>query len=61
MPDFVTDTHSLIWHLEDDPRLGPAARRAFDACDQGMGIIYVPTICLVEIIYLQERRTTTRL
>jgi len=22
MSDYVTDTHSLIWYLEDSPRLG---------------------------------------
>lgn len=56
MPDAVTDTHGLIWYLEDSPRLGPAARDAFDACDHGEIVIFVPTICLVEIIYLQEKR-----
>ncbi len=55
MPDAVTDTHSLIWHLEDSPRLGPEARRVFDACDQGELVIYIPTICLVEMLYLQEK------
>jgi len=55
MPDLVTDTHGLIWYLEDSPRLGPAARDAFDACDRGEGVVYVPTICLVEIVYLQEK------
>ena len=55
MPDAVTDTHGLIWYLEDDPRLGPAASAAFDACDRGEIVIFVPTICLVEIIYLQEK------
>ncbi len=55
MSDMVTDTHALIWYLTDDPRLGPAAGLAFDACDRGEGIIYVPTICLVEILYLQEK------
>jgi PIN domain nuclease of toxin-antitoxin system len=55
MPDFVTDTHGLIWYLEDSPRLGPAARKAFDTCDRGEIIVHVPTICLVEIIYLQEK------
>jgi PIN domain nuclease of toxin-antitoxin system len=55
MPDVVVDTHGLIWYLEDSPRLGPAARRAFDACDRGDLIVYVPTICLVEIVYLQEK------
>jgi PIN domain nuclease of toxin-antitoxin system len=51
----VTDTHALIWYLEDNPRLGPAARQYFDACDRGNITIYVPTICLVEIIYLQDK------
>jgi PIN domain nuclease of toxin-antitoxin system len=55
MPDFVTDTHGLIWYLEDSPRLGLGARQAFDACDRGDAIVYVPTICLVEITYLQEK------
>ncbi|MGH9798726.1 MAG: type II toxin-antitoxin system VapC family toxin, partial [Blastocatellia bacterium] len=55
MPDAVTDTHSLIWYLEDDARLGVNASRVFDECDQGMAVIYVPTICQVEIVYLQEK------
>jgi len=53
--DFVTDTHGLIWYLEDSPRLGVQALAAFDACDRGDSLIYIPTICLVEIIYLQEK------
>jgi PIN domain nuclease of toxin-antitoxin system len=55
MPDAVTDTHGLIWYLEDSPRLGPAARELFDACDRGEVAVYVPTICLVEIVYLAEK------
>ncbi|MCP4368728.1 MAG: type II toxin-antitoxin system VapC family toxin [Deltaproteobacteria bacterium] len=55
MTDFVTDTHALIWYLQDSPRLSSAAQTAFDACDKGEAIIYIPTICLVEIIYLQEK------
>ena len=55
MPDYVTDTHSLIWYLEDSPRHGSAARKCFVDCDRGETIIHVPTICLVEIIYLQEK------
>jgi PIN domain nuclease of toxin-antitoxin system len=55
MADVVTDTHGLIWYLEDSPRLGPAAREAFDRCDRGEMLVYVPTICLVELVYLQEK------
>ncbi len=56
MSDLVTDTHALIWYLEDSPNLSAAANQAFEQCDRGEIIIYIPTICLVEIIYLQERR-----
>ena len=55
MSDVVTDTHALIWYLEDSPRLSIAANRLFHRCDGGEIIIYIPTICLVEIIYLQEK------
>jgi PIN domain nuclease of toxin-antitoxin system len=55
MTDYVADTHALIWYLENSPRLGSQARAAFDACDRGEIRIYVPTICLVEIVYLMEK------
>lgn len=55
MSDYVTDTHGLIWYLEDSLRLGVEAKAAFDACDRGVALIYVPTICLVELVYLCEK------
>ena len=55
MSDYVTDTHALIWYLEDKDSLGPSASAAFDACDRGESIIFIPTICQVELIYLQEK------
>ncbi|MEZ4661210.1 MAG: type II toxin-antitoxin system VapC family toxin [Caldilineaceae bacterium] len=55
MADYVTDTHALVWYLEDDKRLGPLAIQAYDACEQGEGFVYIPSICLVELIYLQEK------
>jgi PIN domain nuclease of toxin-antitoxin system len=55
MTDYVTDTHALIWYLEDSHELGSDADAAFDACDRGESTIFVPTICLVELIYLQEK------
>jgi PIN domain nuclease of toxin-antitoxin system len=56
MSNVVTDTHALIWYLEDSPNLSVAANKEFDKCDKGEITIYIPTICLVEIVYLQERR-----
>jgi PIN domain nuclease of toxin-antitoxin system len=55
MADYVTDTHALIWYLEDSDKLGRQADAAFDACDGGQSTIFIPTICLVELIYLQEK------
>jgi len=55
MTNAVTDTHGLIWYLENNPRLGKMASKLFDSCDQGESLIYVPTMCLIEIIYLQEK------
>ena len=56
----VADTHALVWYLEDSPRLSPAARETFEACDRGEIVVYVPTICLVEILYLQEKGRIAR-
>ncbi len=55
MANAVTDTHALIWYLQDDPRLGPDAASYYDACDRGQCVIYVPTMCLVEIVFLSEK------
>ncbi|MGB3655636.1 MAG: type II toxin-antitoxin system VapC family toxin [Rivularia sp. (in: cyanobacteria)] len=55
MSDAVADTHALIWYLEDSSRLSTAANEIFNKCDKGELLIYIPTICLVEIVYLQEK------
>ena len=55
MRNAVTDTHALIWYLEDTSRLSSAANQAFDRCDKREIVVYIPTICIVEIVYLQER------
>ena len=55
MPNAVTDTHGLIWYLEDSPLLGAQASSMFDASERGESTIFVPTICLVEMLYLEEK------
>jgi PIN domain nuclease of toxin-antitoxin system len=55
MPDAVTDTHALIWYLQDDARLSSLASHYFDDCERDSGRIHVPSICLIEIIYLLEK------
>ena len=40
MADAVTDTHGLIWYLEDSPRLSSDARDVFLAADRGEALVF---------------------
>lgn len=53
---YVTDTHALIWHLTSSHRLSAEARHHFERADRGLSKIYIPLICLVEAVYLAERK-----
>lgn len=55
-PLYVTDTHSLLWHLYDIPRLGPEATAAFEAISRGDAVLLIPAIVLAEMVYVVERR-----
>lgn len=55
MSGWVTDTHAIIWHLQNRSRLSTRVRAIFDETDQGLHKIYVPAITIVETIYLAER------
>jgi PIN domain nuclease of toxin-antitoxin system len=56
---YVVDTHSLVWFLEGDARLSSAARAALT--DPSVQIV-IPTMVLVEIVFLYSRhRITTAL
>jgi len=46
--------------LQNDPQLGLQARQIFVAAGRGETLIYVPTICVVEMVYLQEKRRIPR-
>lgn len=54
-PHAVIDTHAVIWYLNADPRLSAPAKTYIEgAANQGFPIL-VPSICLIEIIYLSEK------
>jgi PIN domain nuclease of toxin-antitoxin system len=53
---FITDTHALLWYLSDDPALSPLARGIFQQADRGQADLVVPSISLVEVVYLAERQ-----
>jgi PIN domain nuclease of toxin-antitoxin system len=53
--EYVTDTHAFYWHLTGDARLSPVASLILTGADQGHHRIWVPSITLVEMVYLVER------
>ena len=53
---YVTDTHSLIWYLTDDPKLSTAAKRAFQWADIFQVHICIPCIVFFELLYLVEKK-----
>lgn len=61
---YSTDTHGLLWHLQEVSAgkklrrrggLSPRARRIFSAADRGLETILIPSIVLVELVYMSER------
>jgi PIN domain nuclease of toxin-antitoxin system len=56
MSQYVTDTHALLWHLYNNPKLSSVAKIIFEQTDAGNDEIFIPAIVLVEIIYLTEKK-----
>ncbi len=55
MARYVTDTHALIWHLQSHTNLSPQVRAIFSQTDLGQAVIMLPSIVLVEMVYLAEK------
>lgn len=55
MPSVVVDTHAAVWYLLNDPRLSRKAGSVLDQTTQGGDPILIPSISLVELIYLVEK------
>lgn len=55
MSSIVVDTHALVWYLLNDKRLSRAAVLALDEATQGGDPILIPSISLVELVYLTEK------
>jgi PIN domain nuclease of toxin-antitoxin system len=55
MKSYVTDTHALLWHILENPRLSKTVASIFQQADHNDVHIFIPTIVLVEVIYLIEK------
>ncbi|CAN5563148.1 type II toxin-antitoxin system VapC family toxin [soil metagenome] len=51
----VTDTHALVWYVLDAPELSADARQAMLNAAANGEPVFVPSICLVELVYLIEK------
>jgi PIN domain nuclease of toxin-antitoxin system len=55
MPSVVVDTHAAVWYLLKSPRLSRTALEALEQASQPGSNIFLPSISLVEVIYLVEK------
>lgn len=55
MPSIVVDTHAVVGNLLNDKRLSQIAGLALDQTTQGGDPILIPSISLVELVYLVEK------
>lgn len=53
---YVTDTHSLVWHVMDDPKLSSKAKQIFQTVDNTLESIFIPCIVFFELFYLIEKK-----
>ncbi len=53
---YVTDTHSLVWFLANDSKLGKDALNIFRSADEGKSLIVIPAIVIAEVLYIAEKR-----
>jgi PIN domain nuclease of toxin-antitoxin system len=53
---FVTDTHSLIWHMTNNPKLSSEAKTVFYKVDNSQDSIFIPCIVFFELLYLIEKK-----
>lgn len=59
LPIYVTDTHALIWLMNEPERLGVRAQAAFDAVDRGKALLIVPAIVIAKLIFTAARGRIT--
>ena len=60
MKRYVCDTQCLLWYVTQDRRLPKIARTAFEQAKEGVAQILVPSIVLVEVVFLAERQRVPR-
>ena len=60
MKRYVADTQSILWHLAKDRHLSRQARRIFGLVEKGRAQVLIPSIVLVEAIFLMQRQRISK-
>jgi len=56
---FLTDTHALLWHFTNNPKISHKAKDVFDRCERGECIIFIPSIVLAECLSIFDKKKVT--
>ena len=56
MKRYVTDTQCLLWQMTRDRHLPRAVRSVYEAAEAGRVQVLVPSMCLVEALFLLQRQ-----
>jgi len=55
MASIVVDTHTVIWYLLASSKISSAATAVLDEAIMAGDAVYVPSISVVEVVYLVEK------
>lgn len=54
--NFLADTHALLWHFTNNPKLSKKAKDIFNQCERGECVILIPSIVLAECLSIFEKK-----
>lgn len=60
MKIYVADTHTILWYLSGNKRLSAKAKKIFKQAQMGRSQVIIPSITLVETIFLVQREKVDR-
>jgi PIN domain nuclease of toxin-antitoxin system len=53
---YLADTHALLWHFTNSPKISKKAKSIFEKCEKGKCIIFIPTIVIAECLSIFDKK-----
>ena len=54
--NFITDTHALLWHFTNSPKISQRAKGIFAKCEKGECVIFIPSIVIAECLSIFDKK-----